>query len=214
VHCPTERSKISLLYQVSLITTDRSHSLVPMDIIFHGISNEQGSDAPGRAYGSVGAYCKHLAQDYPSVRVEPDQIFIRDGAISTSRIWFSAAFRCAEGESSVPRMRNQNTLAHTRASHRSEKSVYPSRNRLTRESIPPLVKLINVIGWLQIDLARANAERSRLRHKSGRGVDRAGCADSDKKVSFIQGGVDLADLKRHLAEPDDVRAKGACPSAG
>jgi transcriptional regulator GlxA family with amidase domain len=30
------------------------------------------------------AYCKLLAQDYPSVRVEPDQIFIRDGAISTS----------------------------------------------------------------------------------------------------------------------------------
>jgi transcriptional regulator GlxA family with amidase domain len=29
-------------------------------------------------------YCKRLAKDYPSVRVEPDQIFIRDGAISTS----------------------------------------------------------------------------------------------------------------------------------
>jgi transcriptional regulator GlxA family with amidase domain len=28
--------------------------------------------------------CKRLANDYPSVRVEPDQIFIRDGAISTS----------------------------------------------------------------------------------------------------------------------------------
>src|SRR5580693_3113222 len=62
--------------------------------------------------------------------------------------------------------------AHTHASLRSEKFVYPSRNRLTRESIPPLVKLFSVIGWLQIDLASANAERSGLRHKSGRGVRR------------------------------------------
>jgi transcriptional regulator GlxA family with amidase domain len=30
------------------------------------------------------AYCKRLAHDYPAVRVEPDQIFIRDGTISTS----------------------------------------------------------------------------------------------------------------------------------
>jgi hypothetical protein len=29
--------------------------------------------------------------------------------------------------------------------------VNPSRNRLTGESIPPLVKLFSVIGWLQID---------------------------------------------------------------
>jgi hypothetical protein len=107
-----------------------------------------------------------------------------------------------------------NTPAHTHASLRSEKFVYPNRNRLTRESIPPLIKLFSVIGWLQIDLASANAECSRLRHKSGRRVDRAGCADSDKKISFTQGGVDLVDLERHLAEPDDVRAEGACPSAG
>jgi transcriptional regulator GlxA family with amidase domain len=38
----------------------------------------------GRRATSHWAYCKLLAQDYPSVRVEPDQIFIRDGAISTS----------------------------------------------------------------------------------------------------------------------------------
>jgi transcriptional regulator GlxA family with amidase domain len=30
------------------------------------------------------AFCKRLAHDYPAVRVEPDQIFIRDGTISTS----------------------------------------------------------------------------------------------------------------------------------
>jgi transcriptional regulator GlxA family with amidase domain len=38
----------------------------------------------GRRATSHWAYCKRLAQDYPSVRVEPDQIFIREGAISTS----------------------------------------------------------------------------------------------------------------------------------
>jgi transcriptional regulator GlxA family with amidase domain len=38
----------------------------------------------GRRATSHWDYCKRLARDYPSVRVEPDQIFIRDGAISTS----------------------------------------------------------------------------------------------------------------------------------
>jgi class 3 adenylate cyclase len=38
----------------------------------------------GRRATSHWGYCGRLAQDYPSVRVEPDQIFIRDGEISTS----------------------------------------------------------------------------------------------------------------------------------
>jgi transcriptional regulator GlxA family with amidase domain len=38
----------------------------------------------GRRATSHWGYCRRLAQDYPSVRVEPDQIFIRDGRISTS----------------------------------------------------------------------------------------------------------------------------------
>jgi transcriptional regulator GlxA family with amidase domain len=38
----------------------------------------------GRRATSHWAYCKLLAQNYPTVRVDPDQIFIRDGAISTS----------------------------------------------------------------------------------------------------------------------------------
>jgi transcriptional regulator GlxA family with amidase domain len=38
----------------------------------------------GRRATSHWAFCKRLANDYPSIRVEPDQIFIRDGVISTS----------------------------------------------------------------------------------------------------------------------------------
>ncbi|MGB8902120.1 MAG: DJ-1/PfpI family protein [Methylocella sp.] len=38
----------------------------------------------GRRATSHWGFCRRLAQDYPSVRVEPDQIFIRDGEISTS----------------------------------------------------------------------------------------------------------------------------------
>ena len=38
----------------------------------------------GRRATSHWGFCKRLAQDYPSVRVEPDHIFIRDGEISTS----------------------------------------------------------------------------------------------------------------------------------
>ena len=38
----------------------------------------------GRRATSHWGFCKRLANDYPSVRVEPDQLFIREGAISTS----------------------------------------------------------------------------------------------------------------------------------
>jgi hypothetical protein len=48
-------------------------------------------------------------------------------------------------------------------------------------------------------------------YESSRWVDRAGCADCDKKIGFAQGGVNLVHLKRHLAEPDDVRPEDAYP---
>lgn len=38
----------------------------------------------GRQATSHWLFCKRLADDYPSVNVEPDRIFVRDGAISTS----------------------------------------------------------------------------------------------------------------------------------
>ena len=38
----------------------------------------------GRRATSHWGFCKRLANDYPSIRVEPDKLFIRDGAISTS----------------------------------------------------------------------------------------------------------------------------------
>ncbi|MDD5321930.1 MAG: GlxA family transcriptional regulator [Methylococcales bacterium] len=38
----------------------------------------------GRRATSHWAYCKQLACDYPSITVEPDRIFVRDGFISTS----------------------------------------------------------------------------------------------------------------------------------
>ena len=38
----------------------------------------------GRRATSHWNYCDRLARDYPSVTVEPDRIFVRDGFISTS----------------------------------------------------------------------------------------------------------------------------------
>src|SRR4029453_3569267 len=115
----------------------------------------------------------------------------------------------------MPNPRHGGSRASPEQSRLTAKNfVCPSRNLLTGESIPALIKPISVIRWLQIDLASANALRSRLRHKScGRG-DRARCANCDEKVNVVQGGVDRVDLKRHLTEPDDVGAEGAFPPAG
>ena len=44
----------------------------------------EGGLLDGRRATSHWGYCRRLAHDYPSIRVEPDQIFIRDGVISTS----------------------------------------------------------------------------------------------------------------------------------
>jgi transcriptional regulator GlxA family with amidase domain len=44
----------------------------------------EGGLLDGHRATSHWAFCKRLAQDYPSVRVEPDHIFIREGEISTS----------------------------------------------------------------------------------------------------------------------------------
>jgi hypothetical protein len=99
-------------------------------------------------------------------------------------------------------------------SRRGKDFVHPSGNRLARWSIAFLVELIGVVGRLQIDLASPNVERSRLGYESSRWVDRAGCADRDKKIGFAQSGVNLVHLKRHLAEPDDAGPEDAYPAAG
>jgi hypothetical protein len=58
------------------------------------------------------------------------------------------------------------------------------------------------------------AEHARLGYESSRWVDRAGCADCNKKIGFAQGGVNLVHRKRHLAEPVDARPEDAYAATG
>src|SRR3546814_6047994 len=75
-------------------------------------------------------------------------------------------------------------------------------------AIAPLVEQRIALRRLEVQLHRVGvAVGMRLGDEAGRGIDIAGSADGDEKVAVSERLVAAVHLQRHLAEPDDVRAK-------
>ena len=85
-----------------------------------------------------------------------------------------------------------------------EHGLHPARDDLRRRAVIGFVEAVVVVGRFQVYLARPHAIHPRIMHEAGRRIDRAGRPDRHEQIRLRQQSLDLRQMERHLAEPDDM----------